>query len=173
MWNAITVDVEDYFHPSEVQVSVDSSCWDSLPSRLDITIPRVLSLLDRHRVTGTFFVLGWVAERHPHLIRSIAQAGHEMGCHSYQHQLVYSLTREQFRQDTLRARRAIEDAAGISPRLYRAPSYSITGRSLWALEVLVECGFTHDSSIVPITHDRYGIPGFSRHAHLVRTPAGP
>jgi polysaccharide deacetylase family protein (PEP-CTERM system associated) len=129
--------------------------------------------LAQNQVQATFFVLGWVAERHPRCVRAITAAGHEIGCHSYAHQLVYDLTPAGFRRDTLRAIHSIEDACGVSPWIYRAPSYSITGKSLWALETLIECGFSHDSSIYPISHDRYGIPGFERHAHTIHTPSGP
>jgi polysaccharide deacetylase family protein (PEP-CTERM system associated) len=132
-----------------------------------------LEIFDRHGVKGTFFVLGWVARRHPKLIAEIASRGHQIGCHSFSHRLVYDLTPAQFRDDTQRAIDAIEDACGITPRVYRAPSYSITRSSLWALEILAECGFTHDSSIYPIHHDRYGIPGFGRHARTLATHAGP
>jgi polysaccharide deacetylase family protein (PEP-CTERM system associated) len=106
-------------------------------------------------------------------VQRIAAAGHEVACHSYAHQLVYNLTASEFRLDTLRAIAAIEDAAGVTPRLYRAPSYSITRESFWALEILAECGFRYDSSIFPITHDRYGVPGFNRQAQIIQTPAGP
>jgi len=170
--NAITIDVEEYFHPSEVQQSVLAEQWTQLPPRVEQNIDQILELLDRHHCHGTFFILGWVADQFPEMIRRIGESGHEIGCHSYAHQLVYELTPKQFRADTLRAVRAIEDACGITPRVYRAPSYSITRRSMWALEILVECGFTHDSSIYPISHDRYGIPGFQRTAHMVATPAG-
>lgn len=173
MQNAISVDVEDYFHPSEVQRILPASQWDGLPSRVEASTQAVLDLFAERQVLGTFFILGWVAERFPSLVRRIAEAGHEIGCHSYAHQLVYDLTPAQFREDTLQAIRCIEDACGITPRLYRAPSYSITQRSLWALDIIAECGFTHDSSIYPIAHDRYGIPGFPRHAHLIQTPSGP
>ena len=117
-------------------------------------------------------MLGLVAEKHPRLVREIVKQGHEIGCHSYAHSLVYDLTPHEFRQDTKRAVGSIEDACGLTPRVYRAPSYSITETSLWALEILVELGFTHDSSIYPIHHDRYGIPGFGRHAQRYETPAG-
>jgi len=173
MRNALSVDVEEYFHPAEICGAVRSENWDSLPSRVELQTERVLDMLATRNICGTFFVLGWVADRHPKLIRRIAAAGHEIGCHSYAHRLVYDLTPLEFKQDTERAVKAIEDAAGIVPRVYRAPSFSITSRSLWALEVLVECGFTHDSSIYPIQHDRYGIPGFSRHAQILNTASGP
>ncbi|HEY7333725.1 MAG TPA: XrtA system polysaccharide deacetylase [Bryobacteraceae bacterium] len=173
--NILTIDLEEYFHPTEVQRSVAMEQWGSLPSRVEAQTQWVLEQLERHSVRATFFVLGWVAERFPKLVARIAAAGHEIGCHSYAHQLVYDLTPEQFRGDTRRALNAINDAiGGAAPvRAYRAPSYSITSRSLWALEILVECGIVCDSSIYPIAHDRYGIPGFERHAHTLRTPSGP
>jgi len=173
MLNTLTIDIEEYFHPSEVQPFVDPSEWGSLPSRVESQTQQLLDLLSTKNTKATFFVLGWVAERHPGLLRTIVDAGHELGCHSYAHQLVYQLTPDAFRQDTERAVSAIANAVGITPRIYRAPSYSITHESMWALEILVECGFTHDSSIYPISHDRYGIPGSSRHVHVIDTPAGP
>ncbi|HEY7617166.1 MAG TPA: XrtA system polysaccharide deacetylase [Terriglobales bacterium] len=173
MLNVLTVDVEEYFHPSEVQLSVTDDQWDSLPSRVELQTLRVLELLALRKAEATFFVLGWVAERYPRLIREIANAGHEIGCHSYAHKLVYDLTPAGFRMDTLRAQAAIEDACGVSPQAYRAPSYSITTRSDWALEILVECGFKYDSSIYPVSHDRYGIPGFYRYPQKLETSAGP
>jgi polysaccharide deacetylase family protein (PEP-CTERM system associated) len=170
--NILTVDVEEYFHPTEVQPFISPSGWGALPSRVERQIHLILDLLEEKRVQATFFLLGWVAERQPNLVRAIATRGHEIGCHSYAHQLVYHLTPAQFREDTRRAITAIADACGTAPRAYRAPSYSITAESFWALEVLVECGITHDSSIYPIAHDRYGIEGFERHAHLMHTPSG-
>ena len=173
MVNALTIDVEEYFHPTEVQAFTGGrSSWTTLPSRLQKQVDEVLDLLDQRQVKATFFILGWVAERHPRLVTQIARCGHQIGCHSYAHQLVYDLNPAEFREDTKHAVAAIEDACGQSPRVYRAPSYSITVRSLWALEVLLECGFTHDSSIYPISHDRYGIPGFRRSLQLLDTPSG-
>jgi polysaccharide deacetylase family protein (PEP-CTERM system associated) len=173
MVNALTIDVEEYFHPTEVQFQTDSRRWETAPSRIADQVGRILNLLDQHQVKATFFVLGWVAEHKPRVIRAIADAGHEIGCHSYGHRLVYELSAAEFRRDTKRALAAIEDACSVRPAAYRAPSYSITRRSTWALEVLVECGFTQDSSIYPIVHDRYGIPGSQRHAHVINTPSGP
>ena len=172
MQNALSIDVEDYFHPTEVQNCLDGKDWDCWPSRVENATSRVLELLSESDTKATFFVLGWVAERYPHLVRRIAAEGHELACHSYLHQLVYDLTPGQFRTDTLRCKQAIEDACGVSPTAYRAPSYSITRASFWALEVLVELGFIRDSSIYPIHHDRYGIPGFSRFAQRIDTPSG-
>jgi polysaccharide deacetylase family protein (PEP-CTERM system associated) len=173
MLNVLSVDLEDYFHPTEVQQTVGPDEWISMPSRVEYSTQIVLDLLDKRDVKATFFVLGWVARHRPGLIREIASRGHEIGCHSYRHELVYALTPEEFEGDTRAAVQAIEDACGVTPRAYRAPSYSITARSMWALEVLASCGFTHDSSIFPISHDRYGIPGFDRHAKVISTAAGP
>lgn len=172
MLNILTVDVEDYFHPTEIQNTIRITEWDRLPSRVELATRKVLDLLRRYETQATFFVLGWVADRHPRLIYDIHRAGHEIGCHSYEHRLVYDLTPSQFREDTERAVLAIRKACGVTPRLYRAPSYSITDRSMWALEILAGLGFTHDSSIYPISHDRYGVPGFSRHVSPVRTRKG-
>lgn len=173
MLNYLTIDVEEYFHPTEVQASVPERLWDALPSRIEQQTDSVLELLAAKNIKATFFVLGWVASRRPRIVQAIVNAGHEVGCHSYAHRLVYDLTPAQFRDDTMRAVCAIEDAGGIAPRSYRAPSFSITENSMWALETLVECGFTHDSSIYPIAHDRYGIEGFDRKPHTIRTPSGP
>ena len=173
MLNALTVDVEEYFHATEVQNALGEKQWDRLPSRIEVQLGITLKILENKRVRATFLVLGWVAERYPKLIRQIASAGHEIGCHSYAHRLVYDMSPTEFRSDTMRAVHAIQNACGVTPRIYRAPSYSITKKSLWALEILAECGFTCDSSIFPINHDRYGIPGSERRPHVVETPSGP
>jgi polysaccharide deacetylase family protein (PEP-CTERM system associated) len=172
MINALSIDLEEYFHPSELGIPADVDRWSAMPSRVERQTDEILTLLDRHSVSATFFVLGWIAEKHPALVRQIRLAGHEIACHSYSHRLIYDLTPASFREDTKRAVAAIAAACGVRPTAYRAPSYSITGRSFWALEILVECGFTRDSSIYPISHDRYGISGFNRFAHPVRTPSG-
>jgi polysaccharide deacetylase family protein (PEP-CTERM system associated) len=173
MLNVLSVDVEEYFHPAEVAGCAPEERWSEFPSRVDYQVRQVLDLLDQHSVKATFFILGWVAEQHPRTIQAIVAAGHEIGCHSYSHRLVYRLDPAEFRRDTLRAIRAIEDSCGVTPRSYRAPSYSVTRGSLWALEILVQCGFVYDSSIYPIAHDRYGIPGSSRHSYTIETPSGP
>jgi len=171
--NILTIDVEEYFHPTEVQAFVGSGEWGSLLSRVEPEVNSILDLLEEKGVTATFFILGWVAERRPRLVQAIVDRGHEIGCHSYAHRLIYDLTPAEFREDTLRAVATIGDACGVVPKVFRAPSYSITRESFWALETLIECGFTHDSSIYPIAHDRYGIAGFERHAHVLDTPSGP
>jgi polysaccharide deacetylase family protein (PEP-CTERM system associated) len=170
--NALTIDVEDYFHVSAFADRVPRSEWDRLESRVERNTDRVLGILDHAQVRATFFVLGWVAERFPLLVRRIVAAGHELASHSYAHGLVYDMTPEGFRDDLRRAKSAIEDAAGVAVRGYRAPSYSVTARSLWALDVLVSEGYQFDSSIYPIRHDRYGIPGWTRHVHRVERKDG-
>lgn len=173
MLNILTIDVEEYFHPTEVQSYQRNRRGNELPPRLEPVMDWILELLEEHNCKATCFILGWVAERYPAVIQKISQAGHEIGCHSYAHKLIYTQTPREFHDDTVRAIAAIEGACGVTPRLYRAPSYSITANSLWALEILAELGFTHDSSIYPIKHDRYGIPGFQRTAHIRSTASGP
>lgn len=177
--NALSVDVEDYFHAEALAPRVKREDWDSLPSRVVANTQRTLELCARHNVHGTFFLLGWVAERYPRLVLEIQKAGHEIGCHSYWHRLIYKLTPDEFRDDTRRAKRAIEDAAGVPVFGYRAPTFSIVRRSYWALEILAELGFRYDSSIFPIHHDFYGVPLYSRvpcqhplagGGHLVEVP---
>jgi polysaccharide deacetylase family protein (PEP-CTERM system associated) len=170
--NAMSVDVEDYFQVSAFDDSIPRECWDSFESRVSANTERVLATLKRTNTRATFFVLGWVAERHPALIRQIADCGHEIASHGYDHRLVFDLTPEEFRADLGRARAAIESAAGVHVRGYRAPSFSITERSLWALDILIEEGYVYDASIFPIRHDRYGLPSAPRHIHTVTRPAG-
>lgn len=170
--HALTVDVEDYFHVSAFRHVVSVRQWASMESRVERNTHILLELLAEFGVRGTFFVLGCVAESFPRLVRSIRDAGHELGCHSYAHRLVYELTPAEFRADTQRAMAALEDAAGAAMRLYRAPSFSITNRSAWALDVLLELGFTHDSSIFPMRHDLYGFSGVPRFPFAVRNGGG-
>jgi polysaccharide deacetylase family protein (PEP-CTERM system associated) len=165
--NAMTVDVEDYFQVSAFAHMVAPSEWDSFESRVCRNTDRLLAIFEHAGVRGTFFILGWVADRFPALVRRIQAAGHELASHSYDHALVYDRTPETFRADLRRARAAIAQATGVTVQGYRAPSYSITDRSLWALDVLVSEGYTFDSSIYPIRHDRYGIPGWTRHLHPI------
>jgi len=146
--------------------------WSSYASRVESSTHRLLDLFDETGARGTFFILGWVAERYPALVREIVTRGHEPACHSYWHRLVYALTPEAFREDTKRSKGLIEDAAGTAVFGYRAPSYSITAKSLWALDVLAESGFTYDSSIFPIRHDVYGMPDAPRGPFRVQTRCG-
>lgn len=170
--NIISVDVEDYFHVEAFSDVVDRGQWDTYPCRVEANTRRLLDLFDECQVKATFFILGWVADRYPALVQQIAGRGHELACHSYWHRLIYKLTPEEFRADTLRAKDVIEQAGGQRVYGYRAPSYSVTNKSLWALDVLGECGFTYDSSIFPIHHDVYGIPHAPRAPFQVATPSG-
>jgi polysaccharide deacetylase family protein (PEP-CTERM system associated) len=171
--NVLTIDVEDYFHVEAFAGVVSTSDWDRYACRVESNTMRLLDLLDQQEARATCFILGWVAERYPALVREIVRRGHEPACHSYWHRLVYTLDRETFGKDTQRAKDLIEQAAGTAVHGYRAPSYSITSRSLWALEILAGLGFTYDSSIFPIHHDTYGIPGAPRLPFRVNTPSGP
>ena len=171
--NVVSVDVEDYFHAEAFADVVDRAHWDSYASRVVPNTRRILQLLADIDVRATFFVLGWVAERFPDLVREIAADGHELGCHSYWHRLIYRLDPAEFREDTRRAKDIIEQLAGQAVTGYRAPTYSVIHSSAWALEVLSELGFTYDSSIFPIHHDRYGMPDAPRSPFRFQTPSGP
>jgi polysaccharide deacetylase family protein (PEP-CTERM system associated) len=165
MLNALTIDVEDYYHVTGFESVIPRADWDSYKSRVERNTLRLLDLLDAHQTRATFFVLGWVAERHPHLVRAIHARGHEVASHGYAHQRIYTQTPAQFRQETQRSMGLLQDIIGEGIHGYRAASYSITNESLWALDILGEEGFTYDSSIFPIHHDRYGIPGYQRFCH--------
>jgi polysaccharide deacetylase family protein (PEP-CTERM system associated) len=172
MLNAFTVDVEDYFHVSAFSGCIRRSDWESFPSRVAANTHRTLELLDEYGVRATFFILGWVAQRHPRLVREIHAAGHEIGNHSYWHRLIYEQTPDQFRSDLLLANRVLEDIIGEPVVAFRAPSFSITQKSLWALEILAEEGFRFDSSVFPVRHHRYGIPGARRLPHTLTFAGG-
>lgn len=149
MRNALTVDVEDYFQVTAFESVVDREDWSIYPSRVENNTRRVMDLLDEHGLKGTFFVLGWVAERFPLMVRDMADNGHEVACHGYGHELVYNMTPDSFRADLRQAKNILENITGRQVLGYRAPSYSIVERSLWALDVLIEEGFVYDSSIFP------------------------
>lgn len=170
--NIFSVDVEDYFQVEAFSDIVSRDRWSTYTLRVEANTRHLLDLLDEQGVEATFFILGWVAERVPGLVREIAARGHELACHSYWHRLIYKLSRQEFLEDTRRAKDVIEQTAGRAVYGYRAPSYSITAESLWALEALVEAGFTYDSSIFPIRHDVYGIPDAPRAPFRLETPSG-
>lgn len=172
MTHAITVDVEEHFHVTAFRDFVSADQWPLLESRVERNTDRILEVFADAGVRGTFFILGWVAEQYPALVRRIQAAGHELGCHSYAHRLIYELSRREFHADTRRALQAIEDASGTRVTSYRAPSFSVTPRSVWALEVLAELGFSHDSSIFPVRHDLYGFPEAPKTPFIVTTKSG-
>jgi polysaccharide deacetylase family protein (PEP-CTERM system associated) len=170
--NAFSVDVEDYFQVGAFERHVPRQAWSRLEPRVERNTRRLLDLCAEHGVQGTFFVLGWVAERWPGLVRDIRDAGHELGTHGQDHRRVTTLTPPQFREDVRRSKALIEDAAGTEVIGYRAPNYSIVRETMWAMDVLLEEGFRYDSSIFPIRHDRYGIPDFPRFPRPVRGSNG-
>jgi polysaccharide deacetylase family protein (PEP-CTERM system associated) len=170
--NAMSVDVEDYYHVSAFDRVVPKDEWTKLEGRVVPNTERLLETFDQAHVKATFFVLGCVAERYPALVRRIADLGHEVASHGYHHQLIYSLTPSQFRDDVRSAKQLLEDLTGQRVSGYRAPSYSITKLSLWALDVLIDEGYEYDTSIFPIHHDRYGIPDAPRHVHYLERRNG-
>lgn len=172
MDHALTVDVEDYYHVSAFANTVSPSQWADMPSRLEDNTRKLLALFEQHDTVATFFVLGWVAERFGNLVKDIASQGHEVASHGYSHQLVFEQSPSVFRSETLRSKALLEDLIGQEVKGYRAASYSITRQSLWALDILVEAGFSYDSSIFPVYHDRYGMPGAPERVHLARAPGG-
>jgi polysaccharide deacetylase family protein (PEP-CTERM system associated) len=168
--NCLTVDVEEWFHVCGVPGTLDVARWPELPSRVVDTTRDLLDLLDRCDVRGTFFVLGWVAERYPALVREIVAAGHEVGSHGQLHRRVYELTPDDFLADLDASRTALNDAGATDVRGFRAPEWSINSRSLWALDVLVRSGFTFDSSMAPMRV--VGDPAYPQHPHARTTACG-
>jgi polysaccharide deacetylase family protein (PEP-CTERM system associated) len=170
--NAMTVDVEDYFHVSALSEVISRKDWERLEFRAENSTNRLLTLFADKGVRATFFVLGWVAQRSPKLIRKIHDAGHEIACHGLSHELVYRQTPEVFLDETRTSKSLLEDTIGAPVIGYRAASYSITSKSLWALDILCDLGFKYDSSIFPISHDRYGISNASTSPGPIAAPNG-
>ncbi len=162
--NAMTVDVEDYFHVGAFEHDISRDDWDDLPCRVEQNTKRTLELFDRYDIKGTFFILGWVCQRYPALIREIHQKGHEVASHSIGHHRVTDLSREEFIDDINRSKKLLEDTIGAAVIGYRAPSFSIGEKNIWALECLKEAGYLYSSSIYPIRHDHYGMPSAPRFA---------
>jgi hypothetical protein len=194
MLNILTIDLEDYFQVHAFSDVIRFEDWDKFECRIERNTDRLLEILNAathnsklniqnsnsgHLVThspnnlltqsvkATFFVLGWIAERYPNLVRRIQKEGHEIACHGYAHRLVYTQSRNEFRQDIKKAKSILEEITGSEVMGYRAPSYSITNKSQWAFEVLAEEGFKYDSSIFPIRHDFYGIPDAPRFPFVI------
>ena len=156
--NAMTVDVEDYFQVSAFEAHVDKQQWDKIPMRVEKNVDRILALFDAHNTKATFFTLGWVAQRHPDMVRRIVDQGHELASHGWEHIRVTQQTPEQFREDVARTKSLLEDLSGTLVTGYRAASYSINSSNIWALDELANAGYLYSSSIVPIKHDLYGMP---------------
>lgn len=167
-----SVDVEEYFQVLAFERAVPRSGWDQMPSRVEASVDQLLELLARHDAIGTFFTVGWLAERKPALVRRIADQGHEIASHSWWHRRVTSLTPDEFRDDVRRCRTTLEQAAGRPVLGFRAPSFSIVPGAEWAFDVLVEEGYAYDSSIFPIRRPGYGYPGAPVVPYEIRRPAG-
>lgn len=168
----LSIDVEDYFQVEAFADRISRSDWSKFSLRVRQNTDRILELLSEFRQSATFFVLGWVAEREAGLVQRIAEAGHEVACHSHLHRRIFTLKPEEFRADLRQAKAAIEDACSTEIVGFRAPTFSIRKDSFWALDILAEEGFVYDSSIFPIRHDLYGIPEAPRFAHVLRVENG-
>jgi polysaccharide deacetylase family protein (PEP-CTERM system associated) len=171
--HCLTFDVEEHFQVNAFDSPSRRAGWETAESRVEANTERLLALLERHRVRATFFVLGWVAERHGRLVEGIARAGHEIASHGYGHELITGLTSDAFREDVRKAKKILEDVIGAPVLGYRAPTFTIVPRTAWALEILVQEGYAWDSSVVPVTHDVYGWPGARAHPHRIHTASGP
>ena len=170
--NALTVDVEDYFHVTAFEKNIKREDWAFHVLRVEKNTSRILDLFAEHHVQGTFFILGWVAERLPNLVKEVRDRGHEVACHGYGHERIYNIGPDNFREDIRKSKQLLEEICGSKIYGYRAPSFSITERSVWALDILIEEGFLYDSSIFPIYHDIYGMRGVDRFPHEIQRSAG-
>ena len=168
---AMTVDVEDYFQVQAFAGVIDRGTWDALPCRVEANMDRILAAFDGAGVQATFFTLGWIADRHPGVVRAIVAAGHELASHGYGHARADGQTPDEFRADVRRAKQVLEDLGGAPVRGYRAPTFSIGPRNPWAFDVLTEEGYAYSSSIYPVRHDLYGVPDAPRFPY--RPAAGP
>ncbi len=169
--NAMTVDVEDYFHAQAFAGCIERDSWDSIPCRVEANTHRILEQFARTGTRATFFTLGWVAKRYPDLVRRIVDDGHELASHGYGHQLVHELSPAQFRADLLLAKDTLEAISGVKVRGYRAPTFSIGPKNPWAFDVLADTGHTYSSSVYPVRHDLYGAPEAPRFPY--RPGSGP
>jgi polysaccharide deacetylase family protein (PEP-CTERM system associated) len=170
--NAFTVDVEDYYQVDAFSSRIGKDAWPAFESRVVANTGRILRLLGEAGIQGTFFVLGYVARHHPELVREIHREGHEIGCHGYWHEPIYRQTPEQFRQDLQLATAVLSELTGEPVAAYRAPNFSIRRDTLWALDILADEGYSIDSSIFPVVHDQYGLPGAERGPHFRKLDRG-
>lgn len=163
--NALTIDVEDYFQVSAFAPYIDRGTWDNIACRAPANVSRILDLLAKHSAKATFFTLGWIAERHPDIVRAILAGGHELGSHGYGHLRASEQTPAEFTDDIVRAKQMLEDLGGVAVKGYRAPSFSINQKNLWALDCIRDAGYRYSSSIYPVRHDHYGMPDAPRFAY--------
>jgi polysaccharide deacetylase family protein (PEP-CTERM system associated) len=171
--NALSFDVEEHFQVAAFWSPLRRRDWDTYQSRVEVNVGKILSLLSLHGIHATFFVLGWVAQKHRNVVKTIASEGHEIASHGFEHDVITSQTPAEFREDVRKSKEVLEDIIGRAIHGYRAPSFTITPQTKWALPILVEEGFVYDSSIVPIQHDRYGMPGANPWCHVLETASGP
>ena len=174
--NAMSIDVEDYFHVAAFKSNIDPKTWDSMHCRIERNMDVVMSLLRRNNVKATFFTLGWLAQRYPNIVKNIVAEGHELASHGYGHQMIGDMTPMSFKEDVSKAKRLLEDVAGVAVKGYRAPSFSIALKTLWAHDVLADTGHQYSSSVYPIKHDLYGMPSAPRFGYqlpngLIEIPA--
>lgn len=168
-----SVDVEEYFHPTAMAPLYPMDSWDGLPRRSPEVVPRILDFLEQRDVLATFFVVGWLAQREPGMVRAIASAGHEVASHGWEHELVYRLGPDGFRESIRSSKALLEDLSGTPVRGYRAPSFSIVTGMEWAFDTLLDEGYAYDASLFPVTqHPVYGYPGAERHPYLIRRESG-
>lgn len=170
--NAMSIDVEDYFQVSAFAPHIRREDWDALPCRVERNVDVILGLLDETGAKATFFTLGWIAERYPQVVRRIVDSGHELASHGYGHERASDLTPNSFRHDIVRAKHLLEDLGGVAVRGYRAPSFSINGNNVWAIDELQDAGYAYSSSIYPVRHDHYGMPDAPRHPYRPRGADG-
>jgi polysaccharide deacetylase family protein (PEP-CTERM system associated) len=168
MLNALTIDVEDWFCVEAFSKQFPIETWDKQKTRILSNIVRTLEILDDYDVKATFFVLGWIADKFPEIVDYLYNHGHEIGSHSYSHKLVFNMSPDQFREDTLQSLEAINKACDVPVLGYRAPSFSIKPEHEWVWEILADCGFKYDSSVFPVTHDIYGSPDAPRFANIIQ-----
>lgn len=174
--NAMSIDVEDYFQVSAFKNNIPISQWDSIPCRVEKNMDVVMEVLNKNNVKATFFTLGWMAKRYPQMVRTLVADGHELASHGYGHQMLTDMNPQEFERDIKLAKSILEDVSGVAVQGYRAPSFSITTKTLWAHEILASAGYTYSSSVYPIQHDLYGIPNAPRFAYqatstLIEIPA--
>ncbi len=170
--NAMTIDVEDYFQVSAFEHCIPPASWPTLECRVEANMERILALLDEHQIHATFFTLSWIAERYPALVRRIVAGGHELASHGHNHLRATGQTRSEFFTDVSLSKTILEDVGGSAVLGYRAPSFSIGATNLWAFDCLDQAGYRYSSSIYPIAHDHYGMPGANRFAHYPKGPGG-
>lgn len=166
--NALTVDVEDYFQVSALASNIPRESWNSIPCRVERNVDALLGIFDDHKVSATFFTLGWIAERYPELVRKIVDQGHELASHGFNHLRATDQSAAEFLTDITSARKLLQDISGVEVLGYRAPSFSISAQNPWAFDCLQTAGYRYSSSVYPVVHDHYGIPDAPRFPYLSR-----